>query len=71
MGSESSARVKRFYADLRRAFLAPDSDPIFLFTDKYDSNLLINPGQNRWIVRPQLGVLHQQHQCWFELTRSV
>jgi hypothetical protein len=35
---------------------------VTLPTGKYDSNLLINLGQNRWTVRPQLGVLHQQHQ---------
>jgi hypothetical protein len=40
-------------------------------TGQYDRDQLINIGQNRWVVRPQLGVLHQRNQWQFELTGSV
>ncbi len=38
---------------------------------EYTSERLINLGGNRWVVRPQLGVLHQHHKWQFELTGSV
>jgi hypothetical protein len=38
---------------------------------QYSSERLINLGSNRWIVRPQIGVLHQRRQWQFELTGSV
>lgn len=38
---------------------------------QYYSDRLINLGSNRWIVRPQIGVLHQRRQWQFELTGSV
>jgi len=38
---------------------------------EYDEDLLINLGQNRWIVRPQLGVTHTHGKWAFELTGSV
>jgi hypothetical protein len=38
---------------------------------EYSSDRLINLGQNRWIMRPQLGVLHQRGKWEFELTGSV
>jgi hypothetical protein len=37
------------------------------YTDKY----LINLGQNRWVLRPQLGVLHERGKWQFEVTGSV
>jgi hypothetical protein len=44
---------------------------ITLPTGEYSSDQLINLGSNRWIVRPQLGVLHQRNQWEVELTGSV
>jgi len=38
---------------------------------EYFSDKLINLGGNRWVVRPQLGVLHQHGRWQFELTGSV
>ena len=38
---------------------------------EYSQERLINLGQNRWVVRPQLGVLHQRNKWQFELTGSV
>jgi len=38
---------------------------------EYSSDWLINLGGNRWVIRPQLGVLHQRHKWQFELTGSV
>ena len=38
---------------------------------EYTQERLINLGQNRWVVRPQLGVLHQRNKWQFELTGSV
>lgn len=40
-------------------------------TGEYNNQRLINLGSNRWIVRPQLGVLHQRKKWQFELTGSV
>ncbi len=37
----------------------------------YNERNLINLGGNRFVVRPQLGVLHQRHKWQFELTGSV
>lgn len=37
----------------------------------YNEQKLINLGGNRFVLRPQLGVLHQRHQWQFELTGSV
>jgi hypothetical protein len=37
----------------------------------YNEQWLINLGLNRFMVRPQLGVLHQHHKWQFELTGSV
>lgn len=38
---------------------------------EYSSDVLINLGSNRWVFRPQLGVLHQRKKWQFELTGSV
>lgn len=38
---------------------------------EYNRERLINLGGNRWIARPQIGVLHQRRQWQFELTGSV
>lgn len=38
---------------------------------EYTSERLINLGKNRWVFRPQLGILHQRHKWQFELTGSV
>lgn len=38
---------------------------------EYFSDKLINLGGNRWVVHPQLGVLHQHGRWQFELTGSV
>jgi hypothetical protein len=38
---------------------------------QYTSERLINLGGNRWIFRPQLGILHQRNKWQFELTGSV
>ncbi len=40
-------------------------------TGDYNNRWLINLGSNRWIFRPQLGVLHQRKSWQFELTGSV
>jgi len=37
----------------------------------YDETKLINLGRNRFVVRPQLGILHQRNKWQFELTGSV
>ena len=37
----------------------------------YNNTKLINLGNNRFFVRPQLGILHQHHKWQFELTGSV
>jgi len=37
----------------------------------YNEDWLINLGNNRFVVRPQLGVLHQRNKWQFELTGSV
>ncbi len=37
----------------------------------YNDQYLINLGGNRFVVRPQLGVLHQRYKWQFELTGSV
>jgi hypothetical protein len=44
---------------------------VMLPSGEYSSDQLINLGENRWIVRPELGVLHQRHKWQFELTGSV
>lgn len=44
---------------------------VILPTGEYRSDQLINLGSNRWIVRPELGVLHQRHKWQFEVTGSV
>jgi hypothetical protein len=44
---------------------------ITLPTGEYSRDQLINLGENRWVLRPQLGVLHQRHKWQFELTGSV
>lgn len=38
---------------------------------EYRSDRLINLGGNRWVIRPELGVLHQRNKWQFELTGSV
>lgn len=38
---------------------------------EYTSERLINLGGNRWVIRPQMGVLHQRNKWQFELTGSV
>jgi hypothetical protein len=40
-------------------------------TGEYRNDRLINLGSNRWIVRPEIGVLHQRHKWQFEVTGSV
>jgi hypothetical protein len=40
-------------------------------TGDYNSQWLINLGSNRWVVRPQLGVLHQREKWQFELSGSI
>lgn len=37
----------------------------------YNDQKLINLGNNRFVIRPQLGVLHQRYKWQFELTGSV
>jgi hypothetical protein len=37
----------------------------------YNDQYLINLGRNRFVVRPQLGVLHQRYKWQFEVTGSV
>jgi len=44
---------------------------IILPTGEYRSDRLINLGANRWVIRPQFGMLHQRHKWQFELTGSV
>ena len=38
---------------------------------EYSQERLINLGNNRWVVRPQLGILHQRTHWQFEVTGSV
>lgn len=38
---------------------------------QYSQEFLINLGNNRWVIRPQLGVLHQRKKWQFEVTGSV
>ena len=38
---------------------------------EYDSNRLINLGQNRWIFRPQIGFVHMRGRWSYELTASA
>jgi Putative MetA-pathway of phenol degradation len=38
---------------------------------EYNSDWLINLGANRYVFRPQLGILHQRREWQFELTGSV
>jgi len=38
---------------------------------EYFSDKLINLGSNRWILRPQVGVLHQRGKWEYEVTGSV
>lgn len=38
---------------------------------EYYQDRLINLGSNRWVLRPQLGVLHKRNAWQFELTGSV
>jgi hypothetical protein len=38
---------------------------------EYYQERLINLGNNRYVVRPQFGILHQRHQWEFEITTSV
>lgn len=40
-------------------------------TGKYNGDRLINMGENRWILRPQLGVTHSRGKWTGELTGSV
>lgn len=40
-------------------------------TGKYNSDRLINMGDNRWVLRPQLGVTHSRGKWTGELTGSV
>jgi hypothetical protein len=40
-------------------------------TGDYNNQWLINLSSNRWMFRPQLGVLHQRKKWQFELTGSV
>jgi len=44
---------------------------VIMPTGEYRSDQLINLGSNRWIVRPEMGVLHQRNKWQFELTGSV
>ena len=44
---------------------------VTLPTGEYRSDRLINLGGNRWVIRPEIGVLHQRKQWQFELTGSV
>ena len=38
---------------------------------QYNSDWLINLGSNRYVIRPQLGVLHQRRSWQFEVTGSL
>jgi hypothetical protein len=38
---------------------------------QYNRDWLINLGANRYVIRPQIGVLHQRHNWQFEVTGSV
>ena len=40
-------------------------------TGEYRSDRLINLGDNRWVLRPELGVLHQRNNWQFEVTGAV
>ncbi len=40
-------------------------------TGEYRSDRLINLSSNRWVVRPELGVLHERYKWQFELNGSV
>lgn len=40
-------------------------------TGEYRRDRLINLGNNRWVIRPEIGVLHQRNKWQFEFTGSV
>ena len=40
-------------------------------TGEYRNDQLINLGANRWVIRPEIGVLHQRNKWQFEVTGSV
>jgi len=44
---------------------------VLLPVGEYNSDWLLNLGGNRYVFRPQLGVLHQRHKWQFEATGSV
>ena len=44
---------------------------VFMPFGQYSQEYLINLGENRWRVRPQLGLLHQHEKWQFEVTGSV
>jgi hypothetical protein len=44
---------------------------VFMPLGQYSEEYLINLGENRWRIRPQLGVLHQRKKWQFEVTGSV
>lgn len=44
---------------------------VIMPTGEYSSDRLINLGANRWVIRPEIGVLHQRNKWQFELTGSV
>ena len=44
---------------------------VIMPTGEYRNDRLINLGANRWVIRPEIGVLHERHKWQFELTGSV
>jgi len=40
-------------------------------TGEYRDDRLINLGNNRWVIRPEIGLLHQRNKWQFEFTGSV
>ncbi|WFB37183.1 transporter [Kiritimatiellota bacterium B12222] len=40
-------------------------------TGQYDADKLLNIGANRWVIRPQLGVVHTRNKWSYELTGAI
>jgi len=61
----------QYYADRRINTVVGASIAATIPLGKYCDDCLINIGQNRWSVRPQVGMVHTRGPWSFELTGSV
>jgi len=65
------AEFKQYRAEHATSTVVGASIAVTLPLGKYCDDCLINIGNNRWSVRPQLGVVHTRGPWSFELTGSV